>query len=267
MWHNQKMKWLFCCAFLTSSAFAQYAADDLLKPCVYTNETGETFGYRMSAPQFPTAGKKYPLILFLHGSGECGTDNLRHIKVGLPALMATLLMRAEPVMVVAPQCQGGNWWVKRLAMEESYAAAREPAASLEVALELCRHLVAERQADPDRLYITGLSLGGFGTWDAIQREPSLFAAAIPICGGGDIRRVQEIKKLPVWVFHGRDDASVPVACSRRMVEALKSAGNRKVKYTEYEGAGHTVWDRTYANPEVIGWLLGQTRAKKPWWKF
>ena len=261
------MKSLIVCLFFAVTAHAQFSAEDMLKACVYTNGTGETFAYRLSAPQFPAAGKKYPLILFLHGSGECGTDNLKQIKVGLPALMATLLKSSGPVMVMAPQCQGGNGWVKRLAMREDYAASREMAPPLEVALEICRHLVAERQADPDRIYITGLSLGGFGTWDAIQREPMLFAAAIPICGGGDIRRVQEIKRLPIWVFHGRDDKNVSVACSRRMVEALKLAGNRKVRYTEYEGAEHNVWDRTYANPEVIEWLLLQTRAKKPWWKF
>jgi len=253
--------------FLAVTARAQFSAEEMLKPQVYTNAAGETFAYRLSAPQFPAAGKKYPLILFLHGSGECGTDNQKQVKVGVPALIDSLIKRPEPAIVVATQCQAGNGWVRRLAMGEDYAAAREPMPSLEVALEICRHLVAERQADPDRLYITGLSLGGFGTWDAIQREPALFAAAIPICGGGDIRRVQPIKRLPIWVFHGRDDKNVAVACSRRMVEALKLAGNRKVRYTEYEGADHNVWDRTYANPEVLDWLFRQTRAEKPWWKF
>ena len=259
---------MLCFLLLAAAAQAQFSTEDMLQPCVYTNETGETFAYRLSVPQFPAAGKKYPVILFLHGSGECGTDNLRHIKVGLPALMDTLLKRSrpEPVIVVAPQCQAANWWVKRLAMNEGYAAAGEPTPSLEVALEIVRHLVAERQGDPDRLYITGLSLGGFGTWDAIQRDPALFAAAIPICGGGDIRRIQGIKRLPVWVFHGRDDKNVAVACSRRMVEALKRIGSRKVRYTEYEGADHNVWDRTYADPQVVDWLLLQTRAQKPWWK-
>ena len=262
------MKLLIIGLLLAATARAQFSAEDMLQPCVYTNAAGETFAYRLSVPQFPVAGKKYPVILFLHGSGECGTDNLKHIKVGLPVLMNTLLKRPkpEPVIVVAPQCQSSNWWVKGLAMREDYAAAREPTPSLAVALELVRHLVVEAQGDPDRLYITGLSLGGFGTWDAIQRDPSLFAAAIPVCGGGDLRRVRGIKRLPIWAFHGRDDKHVAVACSRRMVMALKKIGNRKVRYTEYEGADHNVWDRTYANPEVIEWLLRQTRVEKPWWK-
>jgi predicted peptidase len=252
---------------LATLARAQFTAEAMLKPYIYTNEVGETFAYRMSVPQFPASGKVYPLILFLHGSGECGTDNLKQIQVGVPALMASLLKRPEPVIVVAPQCQPGNGWVKQLSRDERYAMSKEPAASLEVALEVCRHVVATLPADTNRLYITGLSLGGFGTWDAIQREPGFFAAAIPICGGGDIRRVQEIRRMPIWVFHGTDDANVSVACSRRMVEALKLAGNRSVRYTEYEKAAHNVWDSTYSNPEVIDWLLQQRRMDKPWWRF
>ena len=252
---------------LASPVWAQFSSEEMLKPYVYTNKTGETFVYRMSAPQFPEAGKKYPLILFLHGSGECGTDNLRQIKVGLPNLMAVLLKQPEQVIVIAPQCRGDNWWVRELSLGSNYAADKKPASSLEAALALCRNRVAAGVADPDRLYITGLSLGGFATWDAIQRETTLFAAAIPISGGGDIRRVQGIKKLPIWVFHGRDDKNVPVDCSRRMAEALKQAGNRAMRYTEYENAAHNVWDKTYADAEVIAWLLAQTRADKPWWRF
>jgi predicted peptidase len=261
------MKWLASLVFLCLPAWAQFTADDFMKSCVYTNQAGAAFPYRLGMPQFPEAGRKYPLILFLHGSGECGTDNLKQIRVGVPALVRSLIKQSEPVIVLAPQCPSDSWWVKQLAMTADYAAPGQPAPSLEAALELCRHLVAERQADPDRLYITGLSLGGFGAWDAIQREPALFAAAIPICGGGDIRRVQDLKRLPIWVFHGRDDKNVPVGCGRRMVEALRQNGAR-VKYTEYENAAHNVWDRTYADPAVIEWLLKQSRAaKKPWWRF
>jgi predicted peptidase len=261
------MKFFIALLLLATAARAQFTAESMLLPCVFTNAEGKTLVYRLSAPQFPEPGRVYPLILFLHGSGECGTDNQRQITVGLPALMATLVKRPEPVIVVAPQCPNDNWWVKHLAFEASYAMPKEPAASLGLALELCRQLAATRQADTNRLYITGLSLGGFGTWDAIQREPDLFAAALPICGGGDIRRVQGLKRLPIWNFHGTADKNVALACSRRMVEVLKRSGNRKVRYTEYEGAAHNVWDQTYANAEVIDWLLQQKRAEKPWWRF
>lgn len=247
-------------------ARAQYSPEEMLKTHVYTNAFGEVFPFRMSAPQFPAADRRYPLILFLHGSGECGSDNLKQIKVGLPALMRSLLKRPDPVIVVAPQCQTGNWWVRRLARQADYAASKAAMPSLEVALELCRHVAAQGLADTNRLYITGLSLGGFGVWDAIQREPGMFAAAVPVCGGGDIRRVSLIRDLPVWVFHGTADKNVSVECSRRMVEALRQAGSRSVRYTEYEGAAHNVWDRAYADPALMDWLLRQTRFKKPWWK-
>lgn len=260
------MRWMCLALAAALPALAQFTVEEAFKPYAYTNAQGEVFPYRLRAPQFPEKGKKYPLILFLHGSGECGSDNRLQLRAGVPALLATLQQRPQQVMVLAPQCQAGNGWVKRLAMKPEYSAAKEPTPALEVALELCRHQVAERQADPDRLYVTGLSLGGFGAWDAVQREPAMFAAAIPICGGGDIRRVQEIRRLPIWVFHGADDKNVPVACSRRMVELLRQIGSRSVRYTEYKGADHNVWDQTYANPEVVDWLLRQTRAPKPWWK-
>ena len=272
MCYSKRMKrtFLLCLLFLPAAAVrAQFTAEEMLQPCTYTNAAGEIVSFRLAAPQFPVAGRTYPLILFLHGSGECGTDNQKQVKVGLPALVSTLLRRkvAEPVLLVAPQCTMTNGWVRRLAMHETFTSDPRHAPALAQALELVRHLVAERQADPDRLYITGLSYGGFGTWDAIQREPELFAAAIPVCGGGDVHRVSALRRLPIWTFHGSADPNVPVACSRRMVHALKQAGGRRVRYTEYEGACHAVWDRVYGDDEVLTWLLRQSRARKPWWKF
>jgi len=248
---------------------AQFRPDEMMKPYAYTNETGEVFMCRLWAPQFPEAGKVYPLVLFLHGSAECGTDNSKQITQGLPALLKSLLKHPERVMVLAPQCPPGmeNWWVRRAGMQEDYAAAKDPTPSMEIALELCRHLVRDKQADPNRLYITGMSLGGFGTWDAIQREPGMFAAAVPICGNGDLRKTQKIKSLPIWVFHAADDKNVPVECSRRMVRQLQAIGAKNLIYTEYEKGAHAIWDKAYANPKMIEWLFKQTREKPAWWQF
>lgn len=250
-------------------ATAQFTPDTMMKPAVYTNEFGEVFRYRAWVPQFPKPGVKYPVILFLHGSGECGTDNNRQIKLGIPQLLKTLSAQREQVIVVAPQCQRGatGSWVHRLAFAETYAADKNPTPILEAAISICDHLIRTKQGDPDRFYITGLSLGGFGTWDAIQREPDRFAAAAPICGGGDVRQLRGLKKLPVWVAHGDADKNVPVACSRRMVEGLRQIGNRHVVYKEFRGAAHDVWSRTYSDPEFVKWLLSQNRKPKPWWKF
>jgi len=255
------------CLFLSHTAFTQFKPEEMMKPYVYTNEQGEALACQLWAPQFPKPDKKYPLILFLHGSGECGNDNILQTRAGLPTLLKRLVLLPDPVIVVAPQCQNGNWWVKKLAMHPDYKAAKEPTPSLEVAVELCQHLIQAKQADPDRLYITGLSLGGFGTWDAIQRDPAFFAAAVPICGGGDPRFAASLKDLPLWVFHGREDKNVPVDTSRRMVQALQAAGS-DVIYTEYEKGSHLIWDEAYSEKQLVPWLLKQTRAtKKPWWKF
>lgn len=264
---EKKMKVSIACGLLALPALAQFTPDTMMKPYAYTNEAREVFTCQVSAPQFPVEGKRYPLILFLHGSGECGTNNYNQIKVGLPTLLTSLVKRPEQVIVVAPQCQPLNLWVKSLARTSDYAMSQDPMPSMEVALELCQHFVRERQADSNRLYITGLSLGGFGTWDAIQRYPKMFAAAMPICGGGDVRRVRDIKATPIWVFHAKDDTNVAVDCSRRMVKQLKAIGSKRVQYTEFENGGHNSWDRAYSDPKVIDWLLKQTREKQPWWKF
>jgi predicted peptidase len=245
---------------------AQFKPEEMMKPYAYTNELGEVLTCQLRVPQYLEQGKKYPLILFLHGSGECGKDNERQTRVGLPALLRQLVLQPEPVIVVAPQCQAGNWWVKKLAMQSDYRATKEAAPALELALELCNHLVKAKQADPNRLYITGLSLGGFGTWDAIQRDPAYFAAAVPICGGGDPSYARALKAIPIWAFHGREDKNVHPDCSRRMVRAIKDVGGT-ITYTEYEHGAHAIWDTAYSERALLPWLLKQTRVKKPWWKF
>ncbi len=262
---KHRLGWLFSFLFFSSFVSAQFKPHEMMRPYAYTNELGEVLKCQLWAPQYLTQGKKYPLILFLHGSGECGKDNEQQTRVGLPALLQQLVLQPEPVIVLAPQCQVGNWWVKNLAMQSDYCAAKEPTASLDIALVLCRHLVQSKQADPDRLYITGLSLGGFGTWDAIQRDPSFFAAAVPICGGGDTHFARALKSLPIRVFHGREDKNVHPDCSRRMVRAIESVSGN-ISYTEYERGSHLIWDQAYSDKNLVPWLLKQTRVKKPWWK-
>ncbi|MBP5320449.1 MAG: prolyl oligopeptidase family serine peptidase [Kiritimatiellae bacterium] len=255
------------CLLAAGRGLAQFAPHEMFQPAVYTNAQGQILPYRLSAPQFPKKGKKYPIILFLHGSGECGTNNYTQTKTGLPALMRVLVKRPEQVIVVAPQCRVSQWWVKKLAIEPDYTAAERPMNSLKLAIEICQQLMKTHQADPDRFYITGLSLGGFGTWDAIQRDPTLFAAAAPICGGGDTKKIPKaLRKLPIYVAHGAKDQNVPVDCSRRMVEALAKNGCKQVKYVEFPEGKHTIWDKVYGDPKFVNWLLTQTK-KKPWWKF
>jgi len=190
--------------------------------------------------------KKWPLILFLHGSGERG-DDLNKVKVhGPPKIVETEKGKSLPFIVVSPQCPAGHSW---LAME---------------LMDLIDEVSARHPVDPDRIYITGLSMGGFGSWSLAAQYPEKFAAVVPICGGGDAEDVERIKNLPIWIFHGAKDAAVPLKMSEDMIAALKKAGS-SAKLTVYPHAGHDSWSETYANDELYAWLLKQKRGQAPQW--
>lgn len=188
--------------------------------------------------------KKWPLILFLHGAGERG-DDLEKVKIhGPPKLVEQKNRPFEfPFILVSPQCPADSWW--------------EPF-SLNVLLD---EIQANYRIDVDRVYLTGLSMGGFGTWDLAMRYPERFAAIAPICGGGNPLMAFRMRNLPVWVFHGDADPVVSVALSDTMVEALTRV-KADVKYTRYEGVRHDAWTETYANPELYKWFLSHRRGEE-----
>lgn len=180
--------------------------------------------------------EKWPLMLFLHGAGERG-DNLDLVKKhGPPKIVDE--KKAFPFITISPQCPSGKYW------------------NAEQMAKLVDHVANTYAADTKRLYVTGLSMGGFGTWNLLADFPGKFAAAIPICGGGDPAKVEKMKDTPVWVFHGAKDSAVSIAKSEAMVDALKKIDG-KVKFTIYPEAGHDSWTETYNNPEVYKWLLEQ----------
>lgn len=182
--------------------------------------------------------QKWPLMLFLHGAGESGSE-LEKVKVhGPPKLIAG--GKEFPFIVVSPQSANRGW---------------EPEA-LGVLLD---EIESKYAVDKEREYVTGLSMGGFGTWALATAMPNRFAAIAPICGGGEAFRARRIKDVPVWVFHGAKDPTVPLKASEDMVEALKRAGAAEVKFTVYPEAGHDSWTETYNNPELYTWLLQHRR--------
>ncbi|RYD29767.1 MAG: phospholipase, partial [Verrucomicrobiaceae bacterium] len=156
----------------------------------------------------------------------------------------------------APQCPPDRWWspVDREAWKLS--AAKEPNNLLDGLLELVEKTSREQPVDPKRFYVTGISMGGFATWDLLGRAPKKIAAAIPICGGGDTDLVRRYGNVPIWAFHGDADPVVPVRTTKDMVAALEKAGG-KPKVTYYPGVEHDSWTQTYSNPDVIRWLLDQ----------
>ena len=177
---------------------------------------------------------KWPLLLFLHGAGERGAD-LEQVKLhGPPKLVEE--GRPFPFVVVSPQVAEGSWW------DSNYLSA------------LLDHVLQTYRIDEKRIYLTGLSMGGYGTWDLATREPHRFAAIAPICGGGKRWLGCQLKDTPVWAFHGSQDGVVPLVASREMVEAINACGGH-AKLTIYPDAGHDAWSRTYADPAFYEWLL------------
>ncbi|HET6274257.1 MAG TPA: prolyl oligopeptidase family serine peptidase [Bacteroidota bacterium] len=184
--------------------------------------------------------KKWPLVFFLHGSGESG-DDIRKVKVhGPPKLVET--DAAFPFIVVSPQNQVGTSW------------------SVEGLNALLDEVVARLPIDEDRVYLTGLSRGGYGTWHFACAHPERFAAIAPVCGGGYPDAVCRLKNVPVWVFHGAKDPVINISESYRMVDPLKECGG-DVRFTIYPEAGHDAWTETYMNPELYTWFLSHTRKR------
>lgn len=198
-----------------------------------------TMDYLLFLPEGYDQQESWPLILFLHGAGERGDDLELVKKHGPPKIVET--KKDLPFIVVSPQCKPNVWWQPmRL-------------------IALLDEIVAKYKVDEERIYVTGLSMGGFGTWALAAQTPDRFAAVVPICGGGEPYWARRFPQLPVWAFHGGKDFLVPPRRSEEMVEALKKFGG-KPKLTVYPDAGHDSWTETYDNPELYEWLLEQKRA-------
>ena len=240
-----KTIWFFLASAVLLAVGHSVTAADLYQPKEYSNADGKQLKYQIMLPKDYSADgqQSYPLVIFLHGAGERGTDNVRQLVHGAKEFAKDANREKHPCFVIAPQCPSGQWWGE----------------SRSLIVELIRELQKEYRIDATRLYITGLSMGGFGTWDLIGQHPDMFAAAAPICGGGDPQTCSKFAKLPIWVFHGDADNVVRPEQSRRMVDALKKAGGMP-KYTEYPGVGHDSWTQTYADAAFMEWLFAQRRT-------
>ena len=213
----------------------------LMQPKIF-----EGIAYRFFVPEGYNPAQKYPLVLFLHGMGECGSDNRLHTSKN--SVMQTLLepenLAAYPCVVLAPQCPQDSLWPAHLS-------------ELMGLLERTKSLYS---IDSARIYITGLSMGGFGTWAMLTEYPDYFAAAAPVCGGGDEDDAAVFRHVPLWVFHGAKDSTVHPDASREMVKALQNAGAAHVKYTEYPDAMHDSWELAYRESELFPWMFGQRKS-------
>ncbi|MBP7950022.1 MAG: prolyl oligopeptidase family serine peptidase [Verrucomicrobiales bacterium] len=207
--------------------------------------TKAELGYWLYLPK-PDPAKppaKPPLVLFLHGSGERG-HNLDLVKKHGPPKLIGKFPELDGCIVVSPQCPPQQWW------------------DTTVVKALCDAVIQTHHADENRIYLTGLSMGGFGTWTLLAEHPSFWAAAIPICGGGKPDAAEKFKDVPIWVFHGTRDEAVPLKASEEMIAALKKSGG-KPKFTVYPDLAHDCWTTAYNDAETWRWLLQQHTAKRP----
>jgi predicted peptidase len=208
-----------------------------------------TIHYLLFTPrEYKADGRPWPLLLFLHGLGECGNNELQRVKVhGPPKLVES--REDFPFVLVSPQCPPPRGGMKDV----------PTAWKAEQLIQLVDHVVNKMNVDPTRVYVTGLSMGGYGTWRLVAAHPDHFAAALPICGGGEPDTMAEtLRGMPIWAFHGERDPVVPLSASETMVDAVRRAGGQ-VRFTVYPEVEHDSWTQTYDNEEIYEWLLSHRR--------
>ena len=232
----------------------------------FVDAAGHRLPYRLLVPARAN-GEPVPLVLLLHGAGERGTDNQAQLGNGAGALLGADEAAARfPCVFVLPQCPKDQRWVEVDWAKDRHTLPKVPSVPLAAALGLVEQLSARHAVDPRRLYVIGLSMGGFGVWDVLSRAAVAavagtprFAAAVPICGGADEEALGRAPAIPVWAFHGALDPVVKVERSRRAVATLRKAV-ASPRYTEYPDVAHDSWTRAFAEPELLPWLFAQRRV-------
>lgn len=227
----------------------------------YISKNNDTLLYRQLWPDADTL-RKYPLVIFLHGSGERGNDNEAQLKWGVHQFANERTMLEYPAIVIAPQCPANMGWGNFSGERGSrnLKLLPTPTKPMQLLYELIQKAKRTLPVDTSRIYITGLSMGGFGTFDAIQRYPDLFAAAVPVCGGGDASGAPVFASLPIWIFHGAEDPAVDMLFSVDMINALTKAGAHP-GFTLYPEVGHFSWLGAYSDTQMMQWLFRQVKHK------
>jgi predicted peptidase len=238
-------------------ARTQAASTDQYAARVFTNATGQTMPYRLLLPKDLESGHRRPLVLFFHGAGERGVDNQKQLIHGTSLFLKPENRDRFPCLVVAPQCPEGEQWVDMPWGADSGERPEKPSPAMRLALAILDSVIQEHPVDTNRLYVTGLSMGGYATWDCVTRFPGRFAAAAPVCGGGDERTVTgAVARVPVWAFHSDDDGVVKFKRTANMIQAMRDASGHP-RFSAYSGLGHNAWDKAYSEPELLPWMFAQ----------
>lgn len=237
----------------------------LFEKRIFADKDGHELPYRILFPENYDRSQKYPLVLFLHGGGERGGDNEKQLLHGVKVFLEPANREQFPCIVIAPQCQSDSYWASTKFERTKYPIDFDfnydyaQTTGLDLAIQLTKSIIKSEGVDKRRVYITGLSMGGMGTYEAVYRYPRLFAAAAAVCGGGDVQAYgKKQARVPFWLFHGDADGVVAVENSRAMYERLKKLG-ADVQYTEYPDVNHNSWENAYAEPGLLPWMFSKRR--------
>lgn len=250
--------------FLLTTALSKAQDLDLYQRKIFTSDDG-VLPYRMLLPENFDPHTKYPVVFFLHGSGERGSDNQKQLSHGAELFLRDSIRARYPAVVIFPQCPAEDYWSNVNIKKDDdgtrhfdFSKGGKPTRAMLMLLALIGNVREEAYIDTDRMYVAGLSMGGMGTFEAVRRAPKTFAAAFVICGGDNVRNVKKYRKVPLWIFHGAKDDIVPPEYSEKVVEELRRR-KRPVRYTLYQNANHNSWDNAFSEPALIQWLFSQKK--------
>ena len=253
-------QWSILLVFLSLSL--SLSAQQGYEKDVFVSSTGDSLPYRMIRPESMKAGKKYPLVLFLHGAGERGNDNEKQLTHGGQMFLNPVNREKYPAFVLFPQCPESGYWAyenrPQSFIPTQMPVGKEMPSVFQAVKELLDMYLANPQVDKSRVYIMGLSMGAMGTYDMVSRFPDIFAAAVPICGTVNPTRLSAARNVAFRIFHGDADDVVPVAGSRQAYKALKAAG-ASVEYIEFPGCNHGSWNPAFNYPDFMKWLFTQKK--------
>ncbi len=247
---------LICCT--------SYAQDNSLYTKQLFIQQNDTLPYRLLLPINYDKTKTYPLVIFLHGSGERGNDNEAQLSHGAALFLRDSIRQKYPAIIVFPQCALSSYWSNVSSNTVngqrifSFKIDGEPSVAMNLLLQLYKKLKKQYPINKKQIYVGGLSMGGMGTFEIVRRLPKTFAAAMPICGGADVATANKLTKTNWWVFHGSKDDVVNPQLSKDMAAAIQAMGG-KVKLTIYENANHNSWDNAFAEPTFMHWMFAQQK--------
>ena len=229
----------------------------------FIQEDGYKLLYRLYIPADYDETKAYPLVLFMHGAGERGDDNISQLRIGIMEMFKYPDSPIHNCIIVAPQCPKDKKWVGVQWPKCIYSVEElEQTKEIDAVLALLADVQTRYHIDSDRIHVTGISMGGYATWDLITRHGDLFASAVPLCGGCDVSKAAALAKIPIWTFHGALDDTVLPTGTRAMAEAIIREGGTKFRYTELSDKSHNIWTDVYSIEEMPKWLLSHKRSDR-----